>query len=47
MKRNCRYFTGAAIVCGAALLKAGAPPFAIALGIALSAYMTLRVTRSA
>jgi hypothetical protein len=47
MKRNWRYFTGAAIVCGAALLKAGAPPLAIALGIVLGYFLTLRATRSA
>jgi hypothetical protein len=47
MKRNWKYFAAAVFVCGAALLKAGAPPFAIGLGILLSYFMTLRATRNA
>jgi hypothetical protein len=47
MIRNWRYFAGAAIVGGAALLKAGAPPLAVALGIALGALLTRRAIHSA
>jgi hypothetical protein len=44
---NWRHFAAAAFVGGAALLKAGAPPFAIAMGIAIGALLTRRATRSA
>lgn len=44
---NWRYFAAAAFVGGAALLKAGAPPFAIAMGIGLGALLTHRARRPA
>jgi hypothetical protein len=47
MIRNWKYFAGAALIGGAALLKAGAPPLAVALGIAFGAFLTRRSIRSA
>lgn len=37
-----KFFVGAALVVGAALWKAGAPPLSIALGITLAAVLNLR-----
>jgi len=47
MKWNWKYFLSAAFLAGAALLKAGAPVFAIAMGIALGAFLTHKSMRSA
>jgi len=47
MKRNWRYFVGASVLGGFFLVNAGAPPFAIGMGILLGGLMTLRATRSA
>lgn len=46
MIRNWRYFACAAFVAAAALFKAGAPPLAILMGIALVALLTRRAIRS-
>jgi hypothetical protein len=34
-----KYFIGACILVGGLLIKAGAPPFAIAMGIVLAAFL--------
>jgi hypothetical protein len=46
MNRKWRYF-GAAVLAAYLLLTAGAPPLAVAIGIAFGAMLTLRASRSA
>jgi len=47
MKWKWTYFAGAVILAAYFLLSAGAPPLAVAAGIALAAVFTLRRARSA
>jgi len=46
MNRKWRFFVGAAVLAAYFLLSAGAPPFAVAIGIAFGAFMTQRAARS-